>query len=83
MGPFTIKNPESAHAALCFSWGDYCDEITEYDGLWFAHREGAPEGELITGATPDELNRKIRSDWLSRQRTPVPPQRGPSGMGPS
>ena len=34
------------------------------DGTWPAIR-GA--GEVLTGATPDELDRKIRAHWQARQ----------------
>jgi hypothetical protein len=82
VGPFSV-NPDNANAALELAWADENDEISVDGGKWTAHHKNAPDGELIRGSTPDELNRNIRADWMARQPGAVPPQRGPEGLGPS
>jgi hypothetical protein len=64
-GPFGVDE-DKALDALGLAWGDHYDEIGVYDGAWYAHREGAPDGEVVTGATPDELNAAIRADQARR-----------------
>jgi len=63
--PFAV-NEDRALDALTLAWGD-CYEIYITDGQWQAWHDDAPDGEMLTGTTPDELNRAIRADWLSRQ----------------
>ncbi len=78
--PFSV-DVGKALDALGLAWSDEYDEITEDEGKWTAHHQDAPEGDVITAGTPDELNRLIRADWQSRQDDLT--QRGPSGMPPS
>jgi hypothetical protein len=63
--PFAVDQ-DRVLAALTFAWGDSY-EIYITDGQWQAWHDDAPDAEVLTGTTPDELNRKIREDWLSRQ----------------
>jgi hypothetical protein len=66
-GPFRADNPRALEA-LAFVWGDEYDEIWLYFDQWRArHKDGHGEN-IVTGNTPDELNRAIRMDWLKRQR---------------
>jgi hypothetical protein len=59
---------ERALDALTLAWADEYDEIWFRDGAgWGAHHKDAPDDDVITGSTPDELNRKIRADWLRRE----------------
>ena len=44
---------------------DTYDEFWVHGGQWGAHRKGAGD-DVLTGATPDELNRAIRADWARR-----------------
>ena len=37
---------------------------------WGAHRKDAAGGHVITGATPDELDRAIRADWAREGKGP-------------
>ena len=78
-GPFDVDEGK-AFDALLITWGDLYDDLTLDEGIWSAHRIGAPADELVTGQTPDELNEAMREDWA--RRNPQPP-RGPSGIGPS
>ena len=65
--PFAVDNPRALEA-LTFAWGDEYDEIWAHGGEWCAHHKDAEEGDdVITGDTPDELNRAIRADWLRRE----------------
>jgi hypothetical protein len=50
-----------ATEALRLAWGEAYD-IGFADGAWRACRPGT----LLTGTTPDELNRAIRADWARR-----------------
>jgi len=63
-GVFDVDE-DRALAALDLAWGDTY-EIWVMAGEWGAHRKGTPDGEAVTGATPDELNRAIRADWARR-----------------
>ena len=54
--------------ALTLAWGGEYDEIWVHGGEWGAHRKDAGD-DVITGATPDELDRAIRADW-AREGTP-------------
>jgi hypothetical protein len=57
---------------LSLAWGDWYDEIWHHDGFgWGAHHKDAPDGDDITGDTPDELNLAIRADYQRRH-----PERG-------
>lgn len=64
--PFAVDE-ERALDALTLAWGDQYDEISVFDSKWSAHHKDAAEGDVITGSTPDDLNRKIRADWLRRE----------------
>jgi hypothetical protein len=65
--PFPV-DPEQALAALLFTWQDQCDDnrVTA-GGQWRAHRRGGSDDDVITAPTPEELNLKIRQDWLRRE----------------
>ncbi len=64
--PFAV-DADRALDALTLAWGDDYDEIwLGHDGLWGAHRKDAGEDDVLTGATPDELNRAIRADQSRR-----------------
>ncbi len=54
--------------ALALAWGD-AYQIYVADGQWQAWREGAGDEDVLTGSTPDELNRAIRAD-RAREGTP-------------
>ncbi len=54
--------------ALALAWGA-AYEIYVAGGQWQAWREGAGDQDVLTGSTPDELNRAIRADW-AREGTP-------------
>jgi hypothetical protein len=82
MGPFSV-NPDNAHEALISAWADLFDQIGSLDGKWSAHWIGAPADEMVTGSTPDELNRKMRIEWYRHQPHGIPAQRGPEGLPPS
>jgi hypothetical protein len=60
-GPFDVDE-DKALDALELQWGGDYDEFWVYGGQWGAHRKGAPDGEVVTGATPDELTAKIQDD---------------------
>jgi hypothetical protein len=77
--PFRV-DAGRALEALNLAWSDEYDEISVHDGKWTARHKAAADDDLITGSTPDELNRAIRSDWSRRQGDHA---RGPSGIGPS
>jgi hypothetical protein len=53
-----------ATEALRLAWGQAYD-IGFADRAWRACRLDGP-GTLLTGTTPDELNRAIRADWARR-----------------
>lgn len=57
-GPFEVDE-ERALDALELAWDEAYDEFWVYDGEWRAHRKGAPDHVVVTGATPDELSAKI------------------------
>jgi hypothetical protein len=59
-GPFDVDE-ERAIDALELAWGETYDEFWCYDGEWRAHRRGAPDGEVVTGATPDELHANLQA----------------------
>jgi hypothetical protein len=63
-GPFAV-NEEAALAELEEAWasGGY-HGFSAGDGTWSAIGSA---GEVLTGATPDELGRKIRVHWLAMQ----------------
>jgi hypothetical protein len=63
--PFRVDE-ERALDALDLAWSDEYDEISVYEGRWTAHHKDAADNDVITGATPDELNRAIRADWSRR-----------------
>ena len=64
--PFAV-DVEHALDALALAWGDDYDEIwLGHDGLWGAHHKDAGEDDVLTGSTPDELNRAIRADCTRR-----------------
>ena len=79
-GPFAVDT-DRALDALVLAWGDDYDAISlGHDGLWHAHLRHARLAHLahadeddcddacpvITGSTPDELNRAIRADQERR-----------------
>ena len=64
--PFTV-NEDRALDALTLAWGDSY-EIYITDGQWQAWHDDAPDQDIITGTTPDELNRAIRADFARRIR---------------
>jgi hypothetical protein len=64
--PFAVDNPRALEA-LAFAWGDEYDEIWVHGGEWCAHHKDGHDENIITGDTPDELNRAIRADWLRRE----------------
>ena len=56
---------DAALAALEQAWADGGYHAFKVDhGTWSA--VGSP-GEVLTGATPDELDRKIRAHWQEMQ----------------
>ena len=55
---------DRALEALRLAWGDAYD-IGFERGRWIAQRRDGGGG-LLTGSTPDELSRAIRSDWVAR-----------------
>ena len=63
-GPFAV-NEEAALAELEQAWasGGY-HGFSADDGTWSAIGSA---GEVLTGATPDELGRKIRAHWQAMQ----------------
>jgi hypothetical protein len=64
-GAFRVDEGKALDA-LDLAWGADYDEFWVYGGEWGAHRRGAPDGEVLTGATPDELNAAIRADQSRR-----------------
>jgi hypothetical protein len=63
--PFRVDE-NRALDALALAWSDQY-EIRVAGGQWQAwHRDGSIE-DLLTGSTPDELNRAIRADWARRE----------------
>ena len=58
--PFDVDEARALDA-LRLSWGDVYDVGHEY-GRWVASRRDG-RGGLLEGATPDELNRQLRSDF--------------------
>ena len=64
--PFAV-DVDRALAALTLAWHDEYDEIGRADGgSWYARHKDARQDEVLTGNTPDELNRAIREDWARR-----------------
>jgi hypothetical protein len=63
-GPFAV-NEDAALAELELAWthGGY-HAFSVDDGTWSAIGSG---GEVLTGTTPDELDRKIRAHWQAMQ----------------
>jgi hypothetical protein len=55
--------------ALELAWGGDYDEFWVGNGEWGAHRKGAPDDEVVTGATPEELNAAIQAD-VGRRSAP-------------
>jgi len=47
------------------------DEIWISDGKWKVHHKDAGDDDVLTGVTPDELNRLIRADWTQRRIPPA------------
>jgi hypothetical protein len=64
--PFSVDE-KRALDALTLAWADEYDELWVRDGEWSARHKDAPDDDVITGSTPDELNRAIRADWLRRE----------------
>ena len=60
-GVFEVDERRAAEA-LCLAWGDSYQDIGVQDGRWKARRNDGG-GRVLTGDTPDELNRAIRADW--------------------
>ena len=63
--PFTV-DADKALAALSLAWGDMY-EVYLVGEQWQAWHDSAPDQDVLTGDTPDELNRAIRADWTARQ----------------
>jgi hypothetical protein len=83
VGPFNLS-PSLVKEALQDAWGEEYTCFTFADGVWSAHSRQAPHTEKITGSNPDELTANIKRDYLRRHGAAgIPPQRGPSGVGPS
>ena len=61
-----IAAQDRALDALTLAWGSQYDEFSVYDGEWGAPRNDAGDDDIITAATPEELNRAIRE----REGTP-------------
>jgi hypothetical protein len=59
-GVFDVDE-ERALDALALAWGDEYDEIWVLGGEWGAHHKDARDDDVLTGATPDELNRQMRA----------------------
>ena len=55
-----VAAKDRALDALTLAWGAQYDEFSVCDGEWSAHRNDAGDDEVVTGATPEELNRAIR-----------------------
>jgi hypothetical protein len=69
-GPFAVDG-KRALDALTLTWADQYDKIWFHpDAGWAAHHKDAAEHDVITGSTPDELNRNIRADWQRREGQP-------------
>ena len=65
--PFAVDQ-DRVLDALTLAWADEYDEIWVHGGEWGAHRKDAGDDDVITGSTPDELNRAIRADWSRREQ---------------
>ena len=63
-GVFDVDE-DAALAALALAWGD-AYEIYISAGQWQAWHRDAGDGDVLTGETPDALNRAIRADWARR-----------------
>lgn len=63
--PFAVDE-DRALAALTLTWGDSY-EIYIAEGQWQAWHDDSSNQDMLTGNTPDELNRKIREDLTLRQ----------------
>jgi hypothetical protein len=62
--PFAVDE-DAALAELARTWADADYHAFSADGgTWCAISSA---GEVLTGATPDELNRKIQAHWLAMQ----------------
>jgi hypothetical protein len=59
---------DQALDALDQAWGDTYDEFWVTRGEWGAHRKGAPDDQVVTAATPDELDTALRADRVRRER---------------
>jgi hypothetical protein len=70
--PFAV-NEDRALDALRLAWGDSY-EIYVTDGQWQAWHDDAPDQDILTGTTPDELNRAIRADFARRISLDAPVQ---------
>ena len=64
-GVFEVDE-DRALDALTLAWGDEYDGLWVHGGEWGAHHKDAGDDEVVTGATPDELNRAIRADAARR-----------------
>ncbi len=64
-GPFHV-DADKALDTLSQAWGDLY-EIWLVDDQWQAWHKDADTKDVLTGSTPDEINRAIRADWLRRQ----------------
>jgi hypothetical protein len=64
--PFPVDQARALDA-LILAWAGQYDEIWCSGGTsWGAHRKDAPDDDVITGSTPEELNHNIRADWQRR-----------------
>jgi hypothetical protein len=64
--PFAV-DVDKALDALTLAWADEYDEIWFHDGAgWGAHYKDAGDDDVLTGDTPDALNRAIRADFQRR-----------------
>ena len=62
-GVFDVDEDRAAEA-FRLTWGQAYD-IGFAAGTWRARRLDG-QGTVLTGTTPDELNRAIRADWARR-----------------
>ncbi len=63
--PFAVDQ-DRALDALTLAWADEYPEIWVHGSEWGAQHKDAGDDDVLTGSTPDELNRAIRADWSRR-----------------
>jgi len=67
MGSAATRSRSTKTAPSPRSRGGDTYEIYINEGQWQAWHDDAPDQDMLTGSTPDELNRAIREDWSRRQ----------------